>query len=319
MGKMMKTIKKRFGKGFTFLIVPNTGGAVKSYAIPFSLALLIIAIIGFNLYIFVGYTTQIKQIHRFQTKIQSQDNKISELLTEQREVRPTLEKSYRMAEELTELKKERSRILSTWRSIMQKSGRTATTSRGAIIRNTSYTISPRMKAENETRSELADLKYNLNQVEGFIKEEAQSQHQLWLDLLAYERRLDHTPSIWPVRSFITSIFGFRLHPTLGYYKEHTGVDLQARYGSRVAAAADGRVVFSGYKSGYGYTVILDHEYGYQTLYGHNSKLLVRVGQVVKKGQIISLSGNSGTSTGPHLHYEVHVHNHAVNPISFLRN
>ena len=319
MSKMMKTIKKRFGKGFTFLIVPNTGGAVKSYAIPFSLALLIIGIIGFNLYIFVGYTTQIGQIQEFRTKIKTRDEKIDSLLSEQREVRPTLQKSYQMVEDLSELKQERSRILSTWRNVLQKGGRSTTTSRGTIIRNTSYNLSTRPRVENETKSELADLSYNMNQVEGFIKEEAQSQHQLWVDLLAYERRLDHTPSIWPVRSFITSLFGFRLHPTLGYYKEHTGIDLQARYGSRVAAAADGRVAFSGYKSGYGYTVILDHEYGYQTLYGHNSKLLVRVGQVIKKGQIISLSGNSGTSTGPHLHYEVHVNNHAVNPSSFLRN
>lgn len=319
MGRLMKSIKKRFGKGFTFLIVPNTGGAVKSYAIPFSLALLIIAIIGFNVYIFVGYTTQIGQIAHFRAEIKSQDKKISNLLTEQREVRPTLKKSYQMAEELSKLKKERARILSTWRNVLQKGGRSTTTSRGMIIHNTSYTITPRPQADKGQKTDLANLQSNLNQVDGFIKEESQAQQQLWEDLLAYERRLDHTPSIWPVRSFITSLFGNRLHPTLGYYKEHTGIDLQARYGSRVAAAADGRVAFSGYKSGYGYTIILNHEYGYQTLYGHNSKLLVRAGQTIKKGQIISLSGNSGTSTGPHLHYEVHVKNHPVNPSSFLRN
>jgi murein DD-endopeptidase MepM/ murein hydrolase activator NlpD len=90
-------------------------------------------------------------------------------------------------------------------------------------------------------------------------------------------------------------------------------------GSKVKAAADGIVKTAGYMRGYGYVVIINHSYGYETLYAHNSRILVSSGQAVKKGQIISFSGNSGSSTGPHLHYEVHINGHAVNPVSFFRN
>jgi murein DD-endopeptidase MepM/ murein hydrolase activator NlpD len=165
-----------------------------------------------------------------------------------------------------------------------------------------------------------ELKNNLGQIQGYLTEETTTQNELLDELLVYERKLDHTPSIWPVSTtFITSLFGYRFHPILGYYKEHTGVDLQAVMGSKVKAAAEGVVKYAGYMGGYGYAVIIDHGYGYETLYAHNSRILVAIGQAVKKGQVISLSGSTGESTGPHLHYEVHINGQPVNPVSFFRN
>jgi murein DD-endopeptidase MepM/ murein hydrolase activator NlpD len=318
-GKIIKYLKRKCGNGFTFLVVPNSSGSVKSLTIPFSVALVVAAIILFNIYIFGGFTTQIFRIYNYKQDIKQKKTEITKLRHEQKEVKPALNKSFKIADQLNDLQKERVQILSHWKAIQQKGGRSVTqTSRGSVVRVNPYIINE-IKTK-ELKTELDDLKNNLNYLTEFVKEESDAQHQLLSELLAYERRLDHTPSIWPVRSHvINSFFGRRVHPILGYSREHTGLDLQASYGTKVVAAADGVVSFSGYRGGYGYTVIINHEYGYQTLYGHNSQLLVYVGKVVKKGQIISLSGNSGTSTGPHLHYEVHVNGQPINPVSFLKN
>ncbi len=302
------------------MLVPNScGGRVKSVGIPFSAAIVITGIIIFNIYIFIGYTTQIGEIYRFKQDIHEKKQRISKLLSEQKEVQPTLKRSYQIAEELSRLKLERAKILTTWRAIQRKGGRVPTqASRGVIIRAHPYILNSSQNVKG-IKTSLMELQNNNEQIESFISEETTTQKELLEDLLAYERKLDHTPSIWPISSFITSWFGNRYHPLLGYYKNHTGVDLRAAYGTKVKAAADGRVKRAGYTGGYGYLVVLDHGYGYQTYYAHNSRILVSVGQVVKKGQVICLSGNSGTSTGPHLHYEVRINGHPVNPVSFFRN
>ena len=120
MNKIKKYIKQKFGKGFTFLVVPNSPGAVRSVAIPFSAALLIFGIVIFNIYIFVGYTTQIWQIQKFRYEISVKNSQISKLEKEQREVQPTLKRSYQIAAELSRLKVEREKLLSSWKAIQQK-------------------------------------------------------------------------------------------------------------------------------------------------------------------------------------------------------
>lgn len=319
MYKIKKYIKRKCGKGFTFLVVPNSPGAVRSLAIPFSAALLIFGIVAFNIYIFVGYTTQIWQIQKYRYEIRVKNSQISKLEKEQREVQPTLKRSYQIAAELSRLKVEREKLLSSWKAIQQKGGRvSATTSRGVVYRPRPYTINSVEQNSAGIKTELMELQNNLIQIDEFIKNEKELQQELLNDFIAYETKLDHTPSIWPVSSYVISSFGTRFHPIHKRYITHTGVDLKAKYTS-VKAAADGVVEFSGYQGGYGYVVILSHGYGYKTLYAHNSKLLATKGQKVKKGQKICISGNSGVSTGPHLHYEVRINNVPVNPVMFLKN
>ena len=131
-------------------------------------------------------------------------------------------------------------------------------------------------------------------------------------------RLADAPSIWPVEGRVGSSFGEREDPINGEGAFHPGIDIEASYGTPVRAAADGDVTGQNMGSGYGRTVVLDHGHDLLTLYGHLSAVAVVPGQHVTRGQVIGYVGQSGRATGPHLHYEVRVHNVPVNPHKYLR-
>lgn len=131
---------------------------------------------------------------------------------------------------------------------------------------------------------------------------------------ALERQLilwDAAPKGWPLGGRISSTFGYRVFR--GRRDFHTGIDIAVNYRTSVHATADGTVIAAGWESGYGWTVEVRHEEGYSTLYGHLSRYLVDVGDVVRKGQRIALSGSSGNSTGPHLHYEIRLNGVPIDP------
>lgn len=121
--------------------------------------------------------------------------------------------------------------------------------------------------------------------------------------------------IWPARGKITSYFGYR--KIFGSRSYHSGIDIAGSYGSSVKAADGGKVTFSGYKGAYGYLVIITHDNGTQTYYGHNSSNLVSVGQRVYQGQVIAKMGSTGRSTGNHCHFEVRIRGSSVNPLNYL--
>lgn len=126
-----------------------------------------------------------------------------------------------------------------------------------------------------------------------------------------------TPDIWPVSGVVSSHFGFRVSPGGIGSTYHEGLDIASSYGNPVHATANGRITQAGWVNGYGYLVEIDHGNGIKTRYGHNSALLVSVGDQVVQGQTISLIGSTGNSTGPHCHYEVRVNGEAVDPTLFL--
>ncbi|MDO8518685.1 MAG: M23 family metallopeptidase [Deltaproteobacteria bacterium] len=131
------------------------------------------------------------------------------------------------------------------------------------------------------------------------------------------RFLDATPNLMPVNGWITSDFGFRRSPYSGSYRMHYGLDIASPSGTIIRAPADGKVVLAKYAPGYGREVILDHGFGVNTLFGHASQLLVSEGEVVKRGDPIAAVGSTGSSTGPHLHYEVHVDGIPTDPFRYV--
>ena len=132
-------------------------------------------------------------------------------------------------------------------------------------------------------------------------------------------RLASTPAIAPANGHLSSLFsGSRLHPVLRISRPHKGIDIAARVGEPILAPARGRVRFSGNRgNGYGNMVEIDHGYGYVTRYAHASKLLVRNGQTVDRGDIIAEVGATGLTSGPHLHYEVEMNGRQVDPLNFI--
>lgn len=129
--------------------------------------------------------------------------------------------------------------------------------------------------------------------------------------------LNATPNLIPVDGWLTSGFGIRKSPQGIGSKMHYGIDIAAPIGTPIAAPADGVVILSGVKGGYGKKIVLDHGYGVSTVFAHASELFVNEGDQIKRGQLIAAVGSTGASTGPHLHYEVHVDGIPLDPLNFI--
>ena len=145
----------------------------------------------------------------------------------------------------------------------------------------------------------------------------QSVIDLWESLSERQSLINATPNIKPARGWLTSRFGYRMSPFTGKAAMHAGLDIAAAPGSPVYAPADGVVSYAGYDQGYGKLVSIDHGYGVSTRFGHTSQIYVQVGQKVSKWDVVAAVGNTGRSTGPHLHYEVRINGTPVDPINFI--
>ncbi len=131
-------------------------------------------------------------------------------------------------------------------------------------------------------------------------------------------RANSAPNLWPVEGRITGSFGERIDPFNGEGAFHSGVDISANVGSPVIAPADGLVTFADFEGGYGRAIMVDHGHGISTRYGHLSSFAVTAGQYIHRGDTLGYVGQSGRSTGPHLHYEVRINDVPVNPYKYLR-
>ena len=172
-----------------------------------------------------------------------------------------------------------------------------------------------------TNSELAaDLSLKVDLLEKEIYVQAKSYDEVAQMAKEQEIRMENIPAIQPVMNKdlkrVASGYGMRIDPVYHVRKFHQGMDFTAPTGTEVFATGNAKVEFAGWKQGYGNTVILDHGYGYKTLYAHLYKILVRKGQKVRRSDIIALVGNTGKSTGPHLHYEVRLNNKPVDPRNY---
>lgn len=168
------------------------------------------------------------------------------------------------------------------------------------------------------RERLIEKMFNdLQQIEREMATRQQSFEQLRGFLEQQKSRLAATPSIWPVRGWLTSGYGLRVSPFTGNRQLHEGIDVAGPRGLPVLATADAIVTFSGKLAGFGNAVVLNHGFGFKTFYAHNETNKVRVGQTAKRGQIIATLGSTGYSTGPHLHYEVLVNDAPVNPMKYI--
>ena len=164
-----------------------------------------------------------------------------------------------------------------------------------------------------------ELSPKLKKLQSRIKLEEESLLELQGVLRDKRSLLASTPSIWPTKGWVSSVFGYRKSPFTGLKEFHKGLDVATRIGTSVIASADGTIIYAGTKRRYGKMIIVNHGYGYRTYYGHLSEIFVKSGQKVKRGFNVGAVGSSGRSTGPHLHYEVRLNGVPVNPKRYILN
>ena len=174
---------------------------------------------------------------------------------------------------------------------------------------------PELNTELSQRTWL--IQTDIEKINRQLNLENASFEQIYDVMQSRKIKLDHTPTIQPCDGFMSRGFGMHSDPFTGNYQPHTGIDIATPKGTPVHATAAGVILKASYESGLGNCIVIDHGAGISTAYGHLSKITVAMGQTVKRGDLIGLVGSTGYSTGPHLHYEVRDHNHALNPTNFI--
>jgi len=168
-----------------------------------------------------------------------------------------------------------------------------------------------------------EIANSLNNISARVAYQVNSYKEIEKLINNQENKLASIPAIQPVSNKdltrIASGFGYRIHPIYGIPKMHSGIDFTATQGTPIYATGDGRVTTSGLGIGTGNHVIINHGYGYETVYMHMVRIKVREGKLVKRGEIIGWVGSTGASTGPHCHYEVHINRRPVDPVYFFYN
>ncbi len=169
----------------------------------------------------------------------------------------------------------------------------------------------------EEASRVREVIQKLNHLDLSLNSQEQSLEELDAFISDNQSIIRATPSIWPVRGWVTSEFGTRVSPFHEGMKFHQGIDIAAPVGTLIRASADGIVSYAGWERGYGNLVIVNHGYGISTRYAHCAEILVKKGDRVKRGQVIATVGATGRATGPHLHYEVRLKGVPVNPRKYI--
>ena len=180
-------------------------------------------------------------------------------------------------------------------------------------------INTNIELNQKHTSMLRQMHRQVGKLEGASEAKKDSLTSLLKDLERQKNILSHTPTIRPTEGWVSSSFGYRISPFTEKREFHKGIDIANRLGTPVIATADGVVTYVGPKGLLGNIVIIDHGYGVKTRFAHLSKPLAKRGDRVKRGDLIAQMGNTGRSTGPHLHYEVHLNGVPVNPEKYIMN
>jgi murein DD-endopeptidase MepM/ murein hydrolase activator NlpD len=180
-------------------------------------------------------------------------------------------------------------------------------------------IRDKLKKEKDDGGLVQQMRSDIERLQSEAMSREESLTELEKLLRVKKEMVAHTPSIWPVMGWVTSGFGFRTNPFTGLTQMHEGLDIANRVGTPIIAPASGIVSDTGNDTAYGKLLVIFHGFGMTSRYGHLSKVLVKVGQRVKRGDKIAEVGMTGKTTGPHLHYEVKVNGISVNPMRYILN
>ncbi len=333
LNRMNMNIRK---KRYTFLVIPEAEKAVFSFRVPLiAISVIPMTLIILMIAVFVLYqqnSRHLADVGKLEKTNTDKNNQIQKLHNDILSLSRQAEQVQTKVEELRQLEEELRGLTGNEVSRRDDSSAVALSSPVHVNENT---IAPESGAADPEEHmggilypvEEADIPHLVSSAETNFYELDIQMKELFAGLtkakeevLAYQHLRRITPSIWPTASRkITSEFGIRDDPFTGSPSRHTGIDIAGPYNEDVYATADGVVKFVGYDRGSGNNIIIDHSAGIQTRYMHLSKYLVKVGQKVKKGEVIGHLGSTGRSTGPHLHYEVIKNGKKVDPMPYLKS
>ncbi|NMA68310.1 MAG: M23 family metallopeptidase [Desulfitobacterium sp.] len=309
---------------YTFIIIPPDHGKARQFQLSQkrkkallsgvgAICLFIISLFSYNIYLnhqLLGQEEQIALIEELKTQNQAKDQEIARLQDEAQQVALDISNIHELELKLMAILNLDEKDLP---AINQASSQDSLGSQGSQE-------SVMTAFANPSRGGTSTLPPFLLQNSSEIARERQLLEEYYKIALENQDVIERTPSIYPIKGEIkiSSEFGRRKNPFGGYSNEfHNGVDFPCNYGTEVYATGKGVVKVSGYNRVYGRTIEIDHGNGIETIYAHNSRLLVKVGDKIEKGQLIAYSGNSGRSTGAHLHYGVRVNGKTVDPLKFI--
>ncbi|MBZ4416767.1 peptidoglycan DD-metalloendopeptidase family protein [Myxococcus sp. RHSTA-1-4] len=299
-------------KSFTLMVIPDHDAPVKRYTIQRSF----LVQVGMGLMLVVGLAAG-ASIHYFQVAADASENRIlrEENLTLRSQLKSVRERIEHIGSTLDRVERFDQKLRAiTLLSDPQRNLALGPTQPEA---GTTAPATDTQFTQLTTTETPAALVGRLDKLSAEATRQEQSLQELQAYFQDQKSMLASTPSVWPARGWVTSDFGSRVDPYTADRVMHGGIDIAAPHGKEVYSPSDGTVVFAGLEGGYGNVLVIDHGYGIKTRYGHLSKMLVKAGDKVKRGSLIAAVGNTGRSTGPHLHYEVRVNGIPQNPRKFI--
>jgi murein DD-endopeptidase MepM/ murein hydrolase activator NlpD len=312
-------MRKMMSKNISFLVFNNTGSLLRQvtfskYFILGGIAILLTSLagVGFIIYDYVKIQKSLNEMAALDRKAAVQ---IEEIFSQRKQIQNLGSKINLLKSEMDELNnfEKKIRIIANLENEDEQEG----------IFGIGGPMSEELDTEIALEENHNELIRRMHQQVQHIELAALNQKETFESLFnSLENQISvmaSTPTIRPVKGLITSTFGFRKSPFTGLRDFHHGLDIGAKNGTPVKATADGKVTFALKQGSLGNLVIIDHGHGMLTRYGHLSKILINRGDIVKRGEIIGEVGNTGRSTGSHLHYEVHLNGVPINPQKYILN
>lgn len=315
MKKILDLFIKKHGKEVfhTILIFPGDGSRIRQFKIPhsvlkgvllFSISLFIILLFIVHDYVYVRHKA--KEAILLKEENYQQMLKLKYFAGRVSALESQLEK-------LKQLEVKLRTIMGSSKRNGLDMGKEEVGGSGGFTKDYSFDFSEERSPDTLAKN----LDIRIDQLKKEIADSEGKLQQIFQDIIERRSIIASTPSIWPVRGWITSEFGYRYNPFTSSKQFHEGIDIAADRGTPVRAVADGIVASISSDAELGNNIIINHGFGISTRYAHLSQISVKVGQKVKKGEIIGKVGSSGLTTGPHLHYEVRMNGIAMNPRKYL--
>ena len=302
---------------YTIMIIPERSSKVKKLVIPSTLirgALIaggaLVVLILLSLFFSIEFFTKQELYKQTISKNQFLDNKLRELQSKVATTDSTVARIQNFEQKL--------RVIANIDNPNKNAAAMGALSKGEMndyLSGNAGNASDDSQNESNYRTSNLDYKIDDLQVKATLQE--QSLHDLYELLKERQSEFDAIPTIWPVKGWITSGFGYRVSPFTGSSQLHEGIDIASKLGSLIYSPAAGKVLAIDTSEGYGKTLLIDHGYGLVTMYGHNSEIYVKPGQKVKRGDAIAAVGSTGRSTGPHCHYELRLNGVPINPRKYI--